>query len=67
MRNDSVRHIVLPTFGSIILIVVLIFGGILYSANGDASRDSLITQMLINAIIVLGIQIYVGNTGVLSF
>ena len=67
MRNDSVRHIVLPTFGSIILIVVLIFGGIFYSANGDASRDSLITQMLINAIIVLGIQIYVGNTGVLSF
>jgi len=67
MRNDSVRHIVLPTFGSIILIVVLILGGILYSANGDASRDSLITQMLINAIIVLGIQIYVGNTGVLSF
>ena len=67
MRNDTVRHSVLPTFGSIILIVVLIFGGILYSANGDASRDSLITQMLINAIIVLGIQIYVGNTGVLSF
>ena len=67
MRHDSIRHLVFPTFGSILLIVVLICGGILYTANGDASRDSLITQMLINAIIVLGIQIYIGNTGVLSF
>ncbi|MBC8257697.1 MAG: branched-chain amino acid ABC transporter ATP-binding protein/permease [SAR324 cluster bacterium] len=67
MGTDSVRHFVIPTFGSVLLITALILGGMLYTANGDSSRDSLVTQMLINAIIVLGIQIYVGNTGVLSF
>ena len=53
--------------GPILIFAVLVCGGLLYASFGGSARDGLITQMLINAIIVLGIQIYVGNTGVLSF
>ena len=34
---------------------------------GSGSAERLVTTMLIDAVIVLGIQIYIGNTGVLSF
>ncbi|MGI9622534.1 MAG: branched-chain amino acid ABC transporter ATP-binding protein/permease [Acidimicrobiales bacterium] len=53
--------------GSLVLFVVLVVGGLLYGAGGPPTRDLLVTQMLINAIMVIGLQIYIGNTGVLSF
>ena len=34
---------------------------------GDASSERLFTSLLINATVVVGIQIFIGNTGILSF
>ncbi len=67
MRNDPLRHAVAPALSSMVLPAILVAGCWFYTMGGASSRDSLVTQMLINAIVVLGIQIYVGNTGVLSF
>jgi branched-chain amino acid transport system permease protein len=67
MQADRVRHAVAPALGSGLLFLFLVAGSLLYAATGDAAANSLVTQMLINAVVVLGIQIYIGNTGVLSF
>ncbi len=53
--------------GSAAVFAVLVLGGLLYASGGPPTRDILVTQMLINAIMVIGLQIYIGNTGVLSF
>jgi branched-chain amino acid transport system permease protein len=53
--------------GSIVLFAVLVGGGLIYGAGGPPTRDIFVTQMLINAVMVIGLQIYIGNTGVLSF
>ena len=53
--------------GSAALFAVLVLGGLAYASGGASARDILVTQMLINAIMVIGLQIYIGNTGVLSF
>jgi len=55
------------TVGGLAAVGLLVAGGLLYGAWGPPTRDVLVTQMLINAIMVVGIQIYIGNTGVLSF
>ncbi len=62
------RDIAFPLVGSLVLFGALVAGGLTYQAlfSGGAA-ERLVTVMLIDAIIVLGIQIYVGNTGVLSF
>ncbi len=67
MQTDPLRRVVAPTLGSAFLFLLLLGGSLLYTANGGASSNSLVTQMLINAVVVLGLQIYIGNTGVLSF
>ncbi len=53
--------------GSSGLFALLVLGGLLYASGGGPARDILVTQMLINAVMVIGLQIYIGNTGVLSF
>jgi branched-chain amino acid transport system permease protein len=53
--------------GSIVLFLLLVGGGLIYGAGGPPTRDIFVTQMLINAIMVVGLQIYIGSTGVLSF
>jgi branched-chain amino acid transport system permease protein len=65
-RTD--RDIIAPTLGAVALFALLLGGGLLYqTVLGTGSAERLVTIMLIDAIIVVGIQIYVGNTGVLSF
>lgn len=65
-RRD--RDIVAPTLGSIALFVALVGGGLIYQAAiGGGAAERLITIMLIDAILVVGLQVYIGNTGVLSF
>ena len=50
------------------LFAIFVLGGLAYqSFLGTGSAERLVTVMLINAIIVVGIQTYIGNTGVLSF
>lgn len=62
------RDVVFPIAGAVTLFGILVGGGLLYQLIiGTGSAERLITTMLIDAIIVIGIQIYVGNTGVLSF
>ena len=53
--------------GSVALFAVLVLGALVYASGGPPARDILVTQMLINTIMVIGLQIYIGNTGVLSF
>jgi len=62
------RDVVAPVGGSFALFGLLVGGGLLYQAIlGTGSAERLVTVMLIDAIIVVGMQIYIGNTGVLSF
>ncbi len=62
------RDIGFSAVGAIGLFALLAGGGLLYQLIiGTGSAERLVTTMLIDAIIVIGIQIYVGNTGVLSF
>src|SRR5690606_25113920 len=67
VRARLVERVALPTVGSLVLVAVLVGGGLLYASSGPGSRDILVTQMLVNAIIVLGLQVFIGNTGILSF
>ena len=53
--------------GSGLLFGTFIAVGLLYQSLFSGAAERLVTIALIDAIIVLGIQIYVGNTGVLSF
>ena len=53
--------------GAVVLVAILIGGGLLYQAVVSGSSEQLVTAMLIDAVIVVGLQVYIGNTGVLSF
>ncbi len=67
MLRNPLDRLVFPSAGAVVLFGLLVGGGLLYASGGGGSRDILVTQMLVNAILVLGLQIYVGNTGILSF
>ena len=67
MFRDKERDIVFPVIGAIVLFAGLVAGGLIYIQLGSGSADKLITAMFIDAIMVIGLQIYIGNTGVLSF
>ncbi len=57
-----------PVIGAGLLFAALVGAGLLYQAwLGTGAAERLVTVMLIDAIVVIGIQVYVGNTGVLSF
>lgn len=56
-----------PTLGSILVWAMVVGLALLAAAMGTSSTGTLVTQMLINAIVVLGLQVFIGNTGVLSF
>ena len=61
------RDVGFPVAGCAVLFAVFLAGGLIYESFQGRAAERLVTVMLIDAIIVLGIQIYVGNTGVLSF
>lgn len=67
MRDVLAGRVGAKLVGSLALFGGLVLGGLVYASWGPETRDILVTQMLINAIMVLGLQIYIGNTGVLSF
>ena len=65
---DLRRDVAFPLAGAVALFAVFVGAGLLYAAAvGGASANKLLTSMFIDAIMVIGIQIYVGNTGVFSF
>jgi branched-chain amino acid transport system permease protein len=61
------HRLVLPAAGSVVLWALLVAGGLVYTTLAGGPADLLVTQMLINVILVVGLQAFVGNTGVLSF
>ena len=61
------RDVAFPVVGVGLLFGAFIAVGLLYQSLFSGAAERLVTIALIDAIIVLGIQIYVGNTGVLSF
>ncbi|MEO6654036.1 MAG: branched-chain amino acid ABC transporter ATP-binding protein/permease [Ilumatobacteraceae bacterium] len=52
---------------SAVMVVVLFAGSTLYTATGGSARELLVKELLINLMLVLGLQIFIGNTGILSF
>ncbi len=67
MFPDRRRDVALPLLGAAVLWVVFVGGGLLYEMVAGGAAERLVTVMFIDAIVVLGIGIYVGNTGILSF
>jgi branched-chain amino acid transport system permease protein len=55
------------TLASAALLAIVAALAMAYTSGGGASRESLIAEMLSNFILVLGMQVFIGNTGVLSF
>jgi branched-chain amino acid transport system permease protein len=49
------------------LFAVLLVGAFAYTSTGGAARDLLIQELLVNLVIVLGLQVFIGTTGILSF
>src|SRR5262245_12418145 len=64
---DRTRDVALPAAGSLVTFLVLMLGGLAAQRWIGGSTEQLVTSMLIDAVMVLGLQIYIGNTGVLSF
>jgi branched-chain amino acid transport system permease protein len=52
---------------SAVMALVLFAGATIYTATGGLARDLLIKELLINLMLVLGLQVFVGSTGILSF
>ena len=52
---------------NLLLLGAVAGGGSLYAAAGSSARDSLLTDLFVNLIIVIGFHVFIGNTGVLSF
>ncbi len=63
MQHKWVRAL-LGVLGLCAIVGLLVW---LYSSSGGGARDRLMTLMLINLISVLGFQIFIGNTGIMSF
>jgi branched-chain amino acid transport system permease protein len=67
MFADTKRDVAFPAASAVVLFVGVVGAGLIYQALMGGSAESLVTTILIDAIMVIGIQIYIGNTGVLSF
>ena len=61
------RDVGFPILGAVLVFVVFVSGGLVYQSMLGGAAERLVTTMLIDAVIVVGIQVYIGNTGVLSF
>jgi branched-chain amino acid transport system permease protein len=67
-RRSDLARVGVPSLGGNVGLLAVIFAvGLLYASGGSSARDLLVTDLLINMIIVIGFQIFIGNTGVLSF
>ena len=53
--------------GAALLFTAVLLLGLLYVSTGGAAEEKLFTTLLINATVVVGMQVFIGNTGILSF
>ena len=58
---------VLALVTSAVMVLVVAGGGMLWAAAGGGAREILLAQMLVNVVLVMGLQVFIGNTGILSF
>jgi branched-chain amino acid transport system permease protein len=65
--SAALRRLTASALGNVLLLLVVFGVGLIYASTGSSARDQLITEMMVNTIIVVGLQVFVGNTGVLSF
>jgi branched-chain amino acid transport system permease protein len=47
--------------------VALVSGAFAYTSTGGSARDLLVQELLVNLVIVLALQVFIGTTGILSF
>jgi branched-chain amino acid transport system permease protein len=66
-QRSLLQRVVPSSVANLLLLALVTIVGFIYAAAGSSARDSLITDLLVNLIIVLGFHIFIGNTGVLSF
>ncbi len=66
-RRERFGAALLPLVTAAVLVLVVAGVGWLWAAGGPGSRDILVTQLLINVVLVMGLQVFIGNTGILSF
>ena len=68
VTRSNTRRVAVPSLaGNLGLLAVVFAVGLVYASGGSSARDLLITDLLINMIIVIGFHVFIGNTGVLSF
>ena len=68
VSRSQLRSVALPSLlANWVLLAALFAVGVLYASGGSSARDLLISDLLINLVLVLGFHIFIGNTGVLSF
>ncbi|CAN5498301.1 ATP-binding cassette domain-containing protein [soil metagenome] len=65
--REGLLRITRSMLASAVLIAIVAALATAYTRTGGSSRQSLIAEMLSNFILVLGMQVFIGNTGVLSF
>jgi branched-chain amino acid transport system permease protein len=64
---DTIRRSGPSLAGNVVLLGAMLAAGSLYAATGGDARTNLISTLFINVVLVLGFQVFIGNTGVLSF
>ena len=50
-----------------VLSIALFVVAIVYTSTGGSARELLVKELLVNLMLVLGLQVFMGNTGILSF
>jgi branched-chain amino acid transport system permease protein len=55
------------TVAAALFFVVLAAGSVAYTSTGGSARDLLVQELLVNLVMVLGLQVFIGTTGILSF
>ncbi|MEX1107196.1 MAG: branched-chain amino acid ABC transporter ATP-binding protein/permease [Ilumatobacteraceae bacterium] len=67
MNRDLSLRVIRSLGVSAVLLAIVALLGLVYTSTGGSSRSSLVDEMLVNLVLVLGMQVFIGNTGVLSF
>jgi branched-chain amino acid transport system permease protein len=67
LRRSLSNRFVRSTAASAVLVGIVFVLAALYTTTGGSARQLLVEELLSNLILVVGMQIFIGNTGVLSF
>jgi branched-chain amino acid transport system permease protein len=67
VRRSLSNRFVRSVSASAVLVAVVFVVAAVYTATGGSARQLLVDELLSNLILVVGMQIFIGNTGLLSF